>query len=116
MIKQSITTNKHGKIEVMLIVAIFKEDKYYVAYCPSLDLSSYAKDVAGAKKAFSDELDIFFEETNRKGTLEKLLLKQGWTLQPNQFQSPSLSAKVINQLRKYQDITFKEEKYKIAYA
>jgi len=116
MIKQSISTNKQGKLEIVLLVAIIKEDKYYVAYCPALELSSYATDMAGAKKAFSQELDIFFEETHRKGTLEKLLLKQGWTLQSKQFQPPFPSAKVMNQLQKYRDVVFKEEKFKIAYA
>ena len=60
---------------------IIKEEDYIVAYCPALELSSYGKTKAEAKAAFAAEIKIFIEETSNRGTLEKYLLKHGWTLQ-----------------------------------
>ena len=35
------------------------------------------------------EADIFFEETAKRGTLEKLLIEYGWVLSKGNFQPPS---------------------------
>lgn len=67
-------------LTVGLHVDIIEEDGYFVAYCPALELSSYGKDEETAQKRFVEEVKIFFNETHRKGTLEKYLLKMGWTL------------------------------------
>jgi hypothetical protein len=115
MNRQSITQRK-DKIDVVLMVAIFKEDKYYVAYCPALDLSSYGLSAKEATKSFSEMLNLFFKETKRKGTLERLLLKYGWTLKQTEFRPPETTASTISGLQKYPNVTFRDEKYKIAYA
>lgn len=47
----------------------------------ALEVSSYGDDEADAKKAFEEAMQIFLSETERKGTLEKCLLKLGWQLQ-----------------------------------
>ena len=65
---------------VGLVVEIIEENNSIIAYCPALELSSYGKDLEIAKKRFEKEVEIFFIETARKGTLEKYLLKLGWTL------------------------------------
>lgn len=67
-------------INVGLNVVIFKEDEQFIAYCPALNLSSYGNSSEIAKKRFETELEIFFEETEKRGTLEKLLLQLGWAL------------------------------------
>jgi hypothetical protein len=67
-------------LTVGLHVDIIEEDGCFVAYCQALELSSYGKDEETAKKRFIEEVKIFFTETGRKGTLEKYLLKMGWTL------------------------------------
>jgi hypothetical protein len=36
MLSQSIT-KENKKLEAKLVVVIFKEDKYYVAYCPAMN-------------------------------------------------------------------------------
>jgi hypothetical protein len=74
-IKKSMST-----ITVGIHVGIFKEGKYFVVYCPALDLSSYGSDEEIAKRRFEEEVKIFFEETSKKGTLERYLLQLGWTL------------------------------------
>jgi hypothetical protein len=52
-----------------------------VAYCPALEVSSYGDDENDAKESFEEAMQIFLSETDRKGTLEKYLLKMGWQLQ-----------------------------------
>ncbi len=61
-------------------VVILKEGDYMVAYCPALELSAYGRTEDAAKKAFEQIVHIFLEETERKGTLEKVLLSLGWSL------------------------------------
>lgn len=72
--------NKKESLELQLEVFIIIEGDYFIAYCPSLDLTSYANDKDSVKKTFEENLMIFLDETQKKGTLEKLLLKLGWTL------------------------------------
>lgn len=79
MLKQSIL-KKNNKYNVYIDVIIVKEDNYYVAYCPSLDLSAYADSIEKAERAFEKNLEIFLDETAQKGTFEKILLNLGWTL------------------------------------
>ena len=59
-------------------VSFFREAKQFIAYCPSLDLSAYGDTFQEAQKAFEETFDIFFEELNRKGTLEDVLTECGW--------------------------------------
>lgn len=61
-------------------VIIVKEDNYFTAYCPALEVSGYADTIEKAKVSFDQEMKIFLYETAVRGTLEKYLLKLGWTL------------------------------------
>jgi len=78
-------TNKIMQSEEMVVITldvfITKEDKYYVAYSPALEISGYGSTLKKAKESFETEVEIFIEETYKRGTLEKYLLKNGWTLQ-----------------------------------
>lgn len=80
-----MTNNKipkdHKSFNVDVQVALFKEDDIWVAYCPALEVSSYGDDEEEARSAFEEAMQIFLAETERKGTLEKYLLKLGWQLQ-----------------------------------
>ncbi len=69
-----------NKLNIGLHVEIIEEEGYFVAYCPALELSSYGKEEQKAKERFINEVTIFFIEAEKKGTLEKYLLKMGWTL------------------------------------
>lgn len=70
-----------SKCEVLVEVTFVKEEKYIVAYCPALQLTGYGYTEEEAKKSFETELDIFLEETTKRGSLEKYLLENGWILQ-----------------------------------
>jgi len=61
-------------IDVMLV----KEGDFWVALAPALQITGYGKTQAEVKKSFAVEADIFFEETTKRGTLEKLLIEYGW--------------------------------------
>jgi hypothetical protein len=76
---QFIETNKH-KSRVTVDFILFNEGGMYVAYCPSLQLSTYGTTANDAKSGFNEALEIFFEDTLKKGTSERLLLSYGWTL------------------------------------
>jgi len=89
MYSKNIITENRNHISVGVIVLILKEDNLFVAYCPALELSSYGKTKKEAKENFNDALNIFIEETQKKGTLEKVLLSLGWTLK----QKPQVSYK-----------------------
>ena len=77
--KQTIRKTKDSilvKVDLMLV----QEDKYYVAYCPSLQVSSYGHTAKEARSGFEEALHIFIDETEKKGSFEKALLKMGWSL------------------------------------
>ncbi|MDQ7818432.1 MAG: hypothetical protein RDU14_15500 [Melioribacteraceae bacterium] len=83
--------NAANKLNVEIVIT--KEDDYYVAYCPALELSAYADTIEKAKISFEREMKVFLEETCKRGTLEKYLLKSGWRLQ----QIPQLSYELPQQ-------------------
>jgi hypothetical protein len=102
---------KKNLTDVELDVLMLKEDDFFVAYCPSLDLSAYGKSVKEAQRSFEKDLDIFFEETTRKGTLEKVLLKLGWTLRQTPkavYEPPRISPQELLKLSSKTDHLFKE--------
>ncbi len=100
--KERILKNR-SSIKVNVRIIILKEDKYYVAYCPALELSSYGDTKKEAINCFTEAMDIFIEETEKKGTLEKCLLKLGWTLKqepkPN-YIPPPIPSETLNRLIK----------------
>jgi hypothetical protein len=82
-------------IEVMSVgvdVLFLQEGKYVVAYAPALELSSYGRSAPAAKRAFEEAVGIFLDATERKGTLERVLLKLGWTLSRNRYEPPRWTA------------------------
>ncbi len=66
------------KMEVKVPVITFREGKTFVAYTPSLDLSTSGKDIEQLKERFGEAVEILFEELLEKGTLEEVLYELGW--------------------------------------
>lgn len=98
----SINKGKHG-VTIELEVFFSKDEDLIVAYCPALELSSYGKNMIESKKAFNEVVDIFMEDTAQKGTLERVLLKLGWTLSviPDfNFEPPRLDKKGYERITK----------------
>ncbi len=87
------------KIIIKVDVAILKEDNYFVAYCPALELSGYGDTEKKAMASFKKEVNIFVDETHKRGTLEKYLLKNGWNLQPRNYMPPQPSFDTLNLIK-----------------
>lgn len=77
-----------NKIQFSLSTLIIKEGKSFVAYSPALDLSTVGDTFDEAKNRFEEAVEIFFEETQAKGTLEEALKELGWQKDNNKCYQP----------------------------
>ena len=59
--------------EINLPVSIFKEDEQFIAYTPSLDLSTSGKSYDEVKHRFEEIVHIFFEEITQVSPLNELV-------------------------------------------
>lgn len=64
--------------KIALNVVFYREADKFIAYSPVLDLSTCGDTQEKAKKGFEEMLQLFFEETEKMGTLEDVLLECGW--------------------------------------
>jgi predicted RNase H-like HicB family nuclease len=78
------------KVQFSLSVIVIKEGASFVAYSPSLDLSTAADTFDAAKKRFEEAVQIFFEEITQKGTADKALTELGWQKQNNEYFPPMI--------------------------
>lgn len=70
---------KHIKtIKTTLPVQFIREGDEFVAYCPALDISTSASSLEAVKKMFAELVEIFFGETLKMGTIDKVLHECGW--------------------------------------
>jgi predicted RNase H-like HicB family nuclease len=101
MYSRNSISKSEDHIAVKINVFILKEDDLFVAYSPALELSSYGDTEDEAKEAFQNALQIFIEDTQEKGTLEKVLLSLGWTLRKKprvSYQPPTLTSRTMQVL------------------
>lgn len=82
-----------------LPVSIFKEGKYFVAYTPALDLSTSANTYEEVKKRFSEAVNIFFEHTTKKGTLDEILKDLGWRKIKKQWTPPIIISQNMESIK-----------------
>lgn len=66
------------RIEINLRINIFKENDYYIAFSPELQISTQGKTLKQVKKRFGERISIFVERAVETKTLEKRLEKLGW--------------------------------------
>lgn len=71
-----------------LPVEFFREGKYFVAYSHPLDFSAFGETFEEARNNFSEAVKIFFDELEKKGTLEDVLLELGWQKIKRTFTPP----------------------------
>jgi len=68
-----------SSFHAVLEVIVFKEtDNIFVGYAPAIDVSSYGDSEQQALEAVKEAIDIYFDYTRKKGTLERDLLRMGW--------------------------------------
>lgn len=97
-----IMENIINKIQLNLAVLFYKEGDYTVAYCPALELATHGDNEAEAKQYFEDAVHEFINDTIKLGTLEKCLLKYGWSLKSSAYEPPRIEEKVdFNSISNY---------------
>jgi predicted RNase H-like HicB family nuclease len=72
------TDGRDNVMELQLNVLVFQEGEYYVAYCPSLNLSSYGDSVQEAKEGFDETMKSYIEDCESYHSLTEDLTKLGW--------------------------------------
>jgi hypothetical protein len=77
-------------VQVQLPVFIFREGEQFVAFTPALDLSTSAPSQEEAKENFDDAVKVFFEETERLGTTDRVLSELGWQQVEHRWTPPVL--------------------------
>ena len=110
--KKQVIKKTAKSVEVQVDVVLVKEGAYYVALCPSLNVSSYGTTQVEAKVAFDEALQIFINETDKNGNLEKELLRFGWVLQQQpvaSYKPPKLSVFPQAAAYKKNKLKFKEK-------
>lgn len=79
---------KKLNLQFALPVSILKEDRYFIAYTPALDLSTSATSFELVKKRFEEVVNIFFEELLDKGTVDQVLTDLGWKKIEKEWKPP----------------------------
>ncbi len=74
------TDNSDNILELQFNVLVFQEGEYFVAYCPSMQLSSYGNTIEEAKEGFDEVMDAYIENCKENNSLREDLLKIGWSI------------------------------------
>jgi len=67
---------------------IFMQNGKYIAYCPSLDLSSSAESFNEAVSNFYESFQLYVETCVEMGTLQQDLLAHGWKIKKSGITPP----------------------------
>jgi predicted RNase H-like HicB family nuclease len=75
-------------IELQLSILVFQEGEYYVAFCPSLNLSSYGDSIDDAKEGFDEVVMEYICEANKNKSLAPDLSGLGWQVRSHEEAKP----------------------------
>ncbi len=75
---------------------VFKERRVYIAYCPSLDISTSGKDFDDAVANFRVRFRIHVDWCVEHGTLLEDLIAHGWTKKKTTISPPSFDYLIQN--------------------
>jgi predicted RNase H-like HicB family nuclease len=78
-------------IRLFLTSKVWKEDKYYIAYNPELDVASQGKTIEEAQAMLKDALSLFIETAKDMGTLNIILREAGFVKKEKRWTSPLIS-------------------------
>lgn len=84
--------NIKEEYNVSLSFFVFERDGKYIAYCPSLDLSSSGDSFNEAVSSFYEALQLYFECCSMYNTLHEDLLAHGWTFKNKDIVPPSFES------------------------
>jgi len=66
------------KAEFQLFGVIKKEDGWFIAYCPPLDITTQGRTEAEAKRNLVEACELFVVSCFERGTFEQALRELGW--------------------------------------
>lgn len=72
-----------------LNIIVFREAGAYIAYCPSLDISTSGENYNEAISAFFEMFQLHIECCIEMGTLQENLLEHGWKISKTGVTPPS---------------------------
>lgn len=75
-------------VDLKLPITFLKEGNQFVAYSPSLDLSTCGKTLEEARRRFGEAALLFIQELDKKGTLGQALSDLGWEQKNSGFIPP----------------------------
>jgi len=78
--------------DFLLDLFVFRDGGAYIAYCPSVDLSTSASTPRGAVSAFREAFTLYFESCREAGTLRRDLEAHGWKLAGGRLTPPRPAA------------------------
>ena len=84
----SENTLTESTCQVNLQVFFLEQDGQMIAYCPALDLSTYGESEDDVRTAFDEAVEIFLSDSLQNQSLERSLLKMGWTLMRHNYIPP----------------------------
>jgi predicted RNase H-like HicB family nuclease len=87
-LKAEAHSSDNEDYKFMIEFYIFKEGDNYIAYCPSLDLSTSAKTFNEAPLNFYEMFQLYVESCVDSKTLQQDLLAHGWKMQKETIQAP----------------------------
>lgn len=70
---------------------VFKEGENYIAYCPSLDLSTSAQTFNEAPLNFYEMFQLYVESCVDSKTLQLDLIEHGWRIKKSTIESPKFT-------------------------
>jgi hypothetical protein len=76
--------------EIPFTIQIFREDRWFVAHAPELDVSSAGENVKDAKVHLLEAVEAFLDEARRMGTLSEALREAGYRHLPTGWREPIL--------------------------
>lgn len=71
-----------------LPVTFLKEKARFVAYSPTIDLSTSGRTFKQAKERFAEAAMLFFEEIYKKDTIDETLGDLGWEKRNKEWRPP----------------------------
>ena len=90
ILKTSAKDNAATEYRFQLEFYIFQENEVYIAYCPSLDISTSGDTFNDAVSNFYEMFQLHIECCIESGTLYDDLLAHGWKLKKKAIQPPTL--------------------------
>lgn len=83
--------NTRGSVEFKfrLPIELKREERWFIASCPVLDVHSQGATEEEAKRNITDTLQLFIESCYERGTLEAVLKESGFTPTHDNVQLPN---------------------------